>query len=628
MAVALYARVSTTRQADNELSIPDQLKQMRDWCHANGFTIAQEYVEPGASATDDRRPVFQQMIADATLTPSPFEAILVHSQSRFFRDSIDFGLYERKLSRAGVRLFSITQPNGNDSGSGLIRRMISVFDEYSSKENSKHTLRAMKENARQGYFNGSRAPFGYKVIATETTGNRGRKKKRLEVDEAEAAIVRQIYGLYLNGQDGRSMGVKNIAQYFNDHHIHMRGNPWRTQKVHDVLSDELYIGQAVFNRYDPKNKSVKPEAEWVCVPVEPIIDEATYAKTQALRESRAPGRIAPRLVSSPVLLTGLLKCDCCNSAMTTATGKSGQYRYYKCTTKMAVSRTRCTTPNLPMEKTDRLVLEQLADKVFTPQRIALMMQGLRQRLRNTESDEDRQLKQLTKELRDSEQRLEKLYDAVETGALPLDSTLQARAQKHKAQRETLLIQIAGLRRRKTLPLENINPAMIGAFTKVLRKKLLDTESPFGKVYLRLLVDEIRVEGKQATITGSYSAMAQAMAEMKTGTLLVPTFILDWRTNQSSSSSILLPYIQTIGRPMCLAIPMQVMEINGFMARCAAKGVERDVSLFMLQDEAVNEGDFVIVHVGYAIQKMTPEEARSAWEAHDQLLASQAGSGDA
>lgn len=80
--------------------------------------------------------------------------------------------------------------------------------------------------------------------------------------------------------------------------------------------------------------------------------------------------------------------------------------------------------------------------------------------------------------------------------------------------------------------------------------------------------------------------------------------------------------------MCLAIPMQILEINGFMARCAAKGVERDVSLFMLQDEAVNEGDFVIVHVGYAIQKMMPEEARSAWEAHDQLLASQAGLSDA
>lgn len=65
--------------------------------------------------------------------------------------------------------------------------------------------------------------------------------------------------------------------------------------------------------------------------------------------------------------------------------------------------------------------------------------------------------------------------------------------------------------------------------------------------------------------------------------------------------------------------MQVMEIDGFVARCGAKGVERDVNLFMLQDTALAVGDYVMVHVGYAIQKMTEQEARSAWELFDQIL---------
>ncbi len=72
--------------------------------------------------------------------------------------------------------------------------------------------------------------------------------------------------------------------------------------------------------------------------------------------------------------------------------------------------------------------------------------------------------------------------------------------------------------------------------------------------------------------------------------------------------------------MCLGIPMQIVEINNFNARCEAKGVEREVSLFMLQHEEINVGDFVMVHVGYAIQKMTAEEAQSAWEVYDELLA--------
>ena len=73
MAVALYARVSTPRQAEKDLSIPDQLRQMREYCKAQNLPIAFEYVEPGASATDDRRPVFQQMIADAGQAPGPYD---------------------------------------------------------------------------------------------------------------------------------------------------------------------------------------------------------------------------------------------------------------------------------------------------------------------------------------------------------------------------------------------------------------------------------------------------------------------------------------------------------------------------------------------------------------------------
>ena len=71
--------------------------------------------------------------------------------------------------------------------------------------------------------------------------------------------------------------------------------------------------------------------------------------------------------------------------------------------------------------------------------------------------------------------------------------------------------------------------------------------------------------------------------------------------------------------MCLAIPMRITTIDGYNARCEAKGVFRDVSLFMMQDEPPVIGDFVMVHVGYALQKMTESEAHSTWELLDQVL---------
>lgn len=72
--------------------------------------------------------------------------------------------------------------------------------------------------------------------------------------------------------------------------------------------------------------------------------------------------------------------------------------------------------------------------------------------------------------------------------------------------------------------------------------------------------------------------------------------------------------------MCLGIPMQILDIDGFNARCEAKGIERDVSLFMMQNDELDIGDFVVVHVGYAIQKITRQEARTAWELYDEMLA--------
>lgn len=65
--------------------------------------------------------------------------------------------------------------------------------------------------------------------------------------------------------------------------------------------------------------------------------------------------------------------------------------------------------------------------------------------------------------------------------------------------------------------------------------------------------------------------------------------------------------------------MQIEAIDGFTARCQAKGVRREVSLFLLQDAMPEVGDFVMVHVGYAIQTVSEAEARTAWEVFDRML---------
>jgi hydrogenase expression/formation protein HypC len=74
--------------------------------------------------------------------------------------------------------------------------------------------------------------------------------------------------------------------------------------------------------------------------------------------------------------------------------------------------------------------------------------------------------------------------------------------------------------------------------------------------------------------------------------------------------------------MCLAVPMKITSIDGFQCTCEAKGIEREVSLFMMQDEDLEPGDHILVHVGYAIQKVSKQEAADSWALFDEMLAAE------
>lgn len=74
--------------------------------------------------------------------------------------------------------------------------------------------------------------------------------------------------------------------------------------------------------------------------------------------------------------------------------------------------------------------------------------------------------------------------------------------------------------------------------------------------------------------------------------------------------------------MCLGIPMQITAVNGLVALCEAKGVVREVNLMMLHEGSLAIGDYVLVHLGHATQRVSEQEAMAAWEIYDQMLAAE------
>src|SRR5712691_926743 len=351
---ALYLRVSTGRQAENDLSIPDQRRQAKGYCASRGWEIVADYVEPGVSATDERRPEFQGMIDAATMKSPTFGVFLVHSFILFFRVQFQLEFYVLRLAKNGVRLVSITQELGDDPMSNMIRQIMALFDEYQSKENAKHTLRAMKENARQGFWNGALPPIGYRIVeAAEQHGHR--TKKILEIDPIQAETVRLIFRLAREG-DGTSgaMGVKSITKHLNAAGVRTRdGGRWGIGAAHKVLTRKSYIGRHRFNTKFWKTRERKPEMEVVEMAVPPIIDAAEFEAVQALLKTRSPALTAARITSGPTLLTGICFCADCGMAMTLRTGKGGRYRYYTCSTKARQGETGCLGRTVPMDKIGR-----------------------------------------------------------------------------------------------------------------------------------------------------------------------------------------------------------------------------------------------------------------------------------
>ncbi len=512
LRAALYLRVSTARQAEHDVSIPDQRRQGEAYCANRGYQLVETYVEPGASATNDRRPEFQRMIEAGTSKPPAFDVVIVHSFSRFFRDHFELEFYVRKLARSGVKLVSITQEIGDDPMHVMMRQIMALFDEYQSKENAKHVIRAQKENARQGFWNGARPPIGYRTVVAEERG--ARVKKKIEIDPLHADTVRLMFRLALHGDpETGSLGVMAIAAYLNERGIFTRdGTKWGKGAVHKILTRRTYMGKHEFNRED-RFKARKPKDEIVVVDVPPLIDPETFEAVQARLASRSPKVVAPQVVGGPTMLIGLTRCAKCDGAMTIRTGQGGRYRYYACSTRMRKGTTACTGMSIPMAKLDDLVASHLEDRLLRPERLAVVLDsildGRQERLDKRRAD----LGQLNKRAEEAELRLKRLYDAIEAGIADLDDpalkdriaglkTLRDQA-KDQAERARCTLEGAGGR--------SITAADVTRFARVARQRIRREGGGYRRDHLRALAQRVEVDVGEVRIVGSKRRLLRTLA---------------------------------------------------------------------------------------------------------------------
>lgn len=532
-SAAVYVRVSTSRQAERDLSMPDQIAQCRAFCERKGWEVVEVFSEPGASALDEDRPVFQEMIFKAKRADKPFDYVVVHSLSRFSRDTLHSELYIRELRKAGVNLVSVTQDVGEDGSGEFIRKMLNVFDEHQSRETAKHVHRAMLENARQGFWNGAVPPFGYRTMVTERRGNKD--KKVLVIEETEAAVIRQIFAM-ASGVSGRPMGVKAIASYLNDRGVRRRGRKFSTGSIYETLTSTTYHGRHVFNRRDSRSSKLRPPSQWVTMDVPALVDEATFNAVQGLLQSRRPSRTPPRVANGPTLLAGIIRCGYCGSAMIQNTGKGGHYRYYCCSRKLKEGTTSCKGIRMRMDRLDEIVIGEVTKRVLEPRHLTDLLDGY---IRSTVSREDEAklaITRLRQSHKEAEAAISRLLDLVERGLMEADDTgLKERLVGLRLQRDELARELAERQHRLATGAPKITPEKVEQLGMLLKERLEQGPAEFRQAYARLLMEEVNVRHDEIRISGSKAILARCASEGSgESTPAVLSFVREWRPGRDSN----------------------------------------------------------------------------------------------
>jgi site-specific DNA recombinase len=490
MRVVLYARVSSEKQAEKDLSISAQLKALRNYAEDRGWKVHKEYIDEAESARTANRPAFQQMIAHAK--QRQFDAILVWKMSRFARNREDSIIYKSLLRKYGVKVVSINEQLDESPAGKLLEGMIEVIDEFYSTNLAQDTLRGMKENASRGFRNGGIVPMGYrqKSILDGST-----KRTVLELDPDFAPIIKRIFDMSASG-----LGAKEIVKSLNEEGLRTsKGRRWGKHNIYYILNNETYTGNTFWNRVSKEPGDKGKEVIQVPNTHPAIVDEVTFQKVQRFLKSRTMAEIPPRALISDYLLSSLLICGKCGLRMLGTPAKSSRYFYYACQNHLRRGRTQCDAKMIRREKLEDFIIERLKRHVLTEKNILELVNMVNEEAVRERESHQEQLQSIDQQVADIKKRLDKLYQALECGVLDM-RTLAPRIKEHNDQIEALEI-------RRSELLDEVQTGHGHGVTAVeIRHYAEDIKLLLGlgtlmerKSFIRSFVKRIEIKDKQVTI---------------------------------------------------------------------------------------------------------------------------------
>ena len=438
MQVALYARVSSERQ-EQRGTIASQLDALMRWAREQDHDVVDAYVcvDDGYSGARLDRPGLDRLRDGAEA--EAFEAALVLCPDRLARKYAYQVLILEELERFGVQVIFLDQPLSDDPQARLLTQIQGAVAEYERMKIAERYRRGKLFRARQGEVFWWKVPYGYRRIPRQDG-----VPAHVEVSAPEAQVVRQVFRWHVDDR----LSVRQIALRLTESpQVTATGLPrWGTSTVTRMLHNEAYIGTMYYNRSEsvsveprsktrrrrlPSRQQARAAAEWIPLPVPPIIDAEMFRRSQSIHHDNS--RFSPRhLKSSHYLLRGVVRCRVCDLTMSChrMRGRNGTFHHYYYCAGHDVLRARgavgrCPQRNLRADELDELVWGEVRRHLEKP---ALIREGYARLQVQAESLGDDgladDLAALQKQLTELDREEYRLLDAYQAGLVDLDQLRQ------------------------------------------------------------------------------------------------------------------------------------------------------------------------------------------------------------
>jgi site-specific DNA recombinase len=365
MRVALYARVSTQRQAQAD-GVVQQIERLRAHALGQGWTVAEEDVfrDDGYSGAALRRPGLERLRDRAAMRL--LGVVLITAPDRLARNYVHQVLLIEEISATGCQVEFLDRPMGRDPHDQLLLQIRGAVAEYERTLIAERMRRGRLRKLQAGLLlPWTKPPYGYRVDP-----DRPRDPAGVRRDEVEAAAVAEMFDWY--AEEGRSLfGLARKLRRDAVAPPLARGG-WNVTTLRAILTNPVYTGRVYAGRIQSAPRRVRPREEWVEVASVPaIVTPELFDRVQGkLAHNRQFAR--RNNTAHPYLLRALVSCGVCGLACIGRCLPTG-HRYYCCSGKRSIAHPHrdasCPSRFIPAEQVEALVWDDLCRLLSDPEAV-------------------------------------------------------------------------------------------------------------------------------------------------------------------------------------------------------------------------------------------------------------------